>query len=56
MDRESKKDLIIGMLYSLAWHFKYEFNDQQNEALNMVKDTINELYYKKPDLSQPTTR
>lgn len=56
MNNEAKKDLIIGMLYALAHHFKYEFNPNQAETLQHVRDTIDEIYYSKKDGSVPISR
>ena len=56
MSNEVTKDLILGMLYALCHAFKDEFNQSQRENFKKIEDTINNIYYPKKDLTQPTIR
>ena len=56
MNNDSKKDLIIGMLYALSSYFKHQFIDDQRQTYNTISSTIDEIYYPKKDLSIPTPR
>lgn len=50
MNNESKKDLIIGMLFALSRQNYLDFNESQIETFNFITKTINEIYYPKPDV------
>lgn len=56
MNNELKKDLILGMCFAMATHFKNNFNDAQTELYKDICEMINEIYYSKKDLSKPTPR
>lgn len=53
---ELKKDLILGMCYALASHFRNQFNDDQQQTYNKITATIDEIYYPKKLTNEPTSR
>jgi hypothetical protein len=56
MNNEVKKDLLIGILFGFISTLEYEKTERSLKIYEKIMNMIEQIYYPKKDLSQPTVR